>query len=32
MFNDWLHLQNDGCFSEPSNACTTGIFDLKARD
>ena len=33
MFNDWLIYKMTGVFSsEPSNACTTGIFDLKARD
>ena len=33
MFNDWLIYKMTGVFSsEPSNACTTGIYDLKARD
>ena len=33
MFNDWLIYKMTGVFSsEPSNACTTGIFDLRRRD
>ncbi|MBQ7785107.1 MAG: autoinducer-2 kinase [Clostridia bacterium] len=33
MFNDWLIYKMTGVFSsEPSNACTTGIYDLKKRD
>ena len=33
MFNDWLIYKMTGVFSsEPSNACTTGIYDIKARD
>ena len=33
MFNDWLIYRMTGVFSsEPSNACTTGIFDLRKRD
>lgn len=32
MFNDWLILKLTGVMSiEPSNGCTTGIFDLKTR-
>lgn len=31
MFNDWLIYKMTGVFSsEPSNACTTGIFDLQS--
>ncbi len=33
MFNDWLIYKMTGVFSsEPSNACTTGIYDLEKRD
>lgn len=33
MFNDWLIYKMTGVLaSEPSNGCTTGIFDLKARN
>lgn len=33
MFNDWLIYKMTGVFSsEPSNACTTGIFNLEKRD
>ncbi len=33
MFNDWLIYKLTGILSsEPSNGCTTGIFDLKKRD
>lgn len=33
MFNDWLIFKLTGILStEPSNACTTGIFDLSKRD
>lgn len=33
MFNDWLIYKLTGVLSsEPSNGCTTGIFDLKSRD
>lgn len=32
MFNDWLIYKLSGLLSvEPSNGCTTGIFDLQAR-
>ncbi|WP_313134468.1 autoinducer-2 kinase [Anaerocolumna sp.] len=32
MFNDWLIYKLTGVLStEPSNGCTTGIFDLKSR-
>ena len=32
MFNDWLiHKLTGVMTSEPSNACTTGIFDIKTR-
>lgn len=32
MFNDWLIYKLTGILSsEPSNSCTTGIFDLKSR-
>ncbi|WP_432408974.1 autoinducer-2 kinase [Wukongibacter sp. M2B1] len=32
MFNDWLVYKLSGILSsEPSNGCTTGIFDLKSR-
>lgn len=32
MFNDWLILKLTGIMtSEPSNSCTTGIFDIKTR-
>jgi autoinducer 2 (AI-2) kinase len=33
MFNDWLIAKLTGLLTtEPSNGCTTGIFDLKKRD
>ena len=33
MFNDWLIYRLTGVLSsEPSNGCTTGIFDLEKRD
>lgn len=33
MFNDWLIYKLTGILSsEPSNGCTTGIFDLQKRD
>jgi len=33
MFNDWLIYKLSGVLStEPSNGCTTGIFDIKKRD
>lgn len=33
MFNDWLIYKLTGIMStEPSNGCTTGIFDLKSRE
>jgi len=33
MFNDWLIYKLTGILSsEPSNGCTSGIFDLKKRD
>ena len=33
MFNDWLIYKLTGVLlSEPSNGCTTGIFDLRKRD
>ena len=33
MFNDWLAYKLTGILvSEPSNGCTTGIFDLNKRD
>lgn len=32
MFNDWLILKLTGIMtSEPSNSCTTGIYDIKTR-
>lgn len=32
MFNDWLSLKLTGILAvEPSNGCTTGLFDLKTR-